>query len=188
MTYENAFEKLVTAACCQDLCWRLYCTTCGNTEIRNGLELIGMNELPEAVDDKCLKVERLFDNRQGQCFGRDTKLACEAVRADLQSFSKLPRLTWLGCLGLTLFRFETPPLLFTEGDEHAYELDQRRAYWKLISASWANQFLDMLNESADKGLLEKLKRCARGEGCLLWKDLTPINMALVALKEQATVQ
>ena len=187
MTYQNAFEKLVTAACSQDLCWRLYCTTCGNTEIRNGLELIGMNELPKTVDNECLNGERLFDNRQGQGFERDTKLACEAVRANLQSFSELPRLTWLGCLGLTLYRFDTPPLLFTQGDEHAFELDQRRTCWKLISASWANQFLDMLGESADKGLLEKLRRCAKGEGCLLWKDLTPINEALAAAKEQAAV-
>jgi hypothetical protein len=147
-----------------------------------------MSELPEIINDKCLQRECLFDNRQGKCFERDTKLACEAVRADLQSFSKLPGLTWLGCLGLTLYRFETPPLLFTEGDEHAYELDQRRAFWKLISASWANQFLHMLGDTADKELLEKLERCARGEGCLLWKDLTPINVALAALKEHAFVQ
>ena len=137
-----------------------------------------MGKLPETVNKKHLPKEHLFDDKQGQCFERDTKLACEAVRADLQSFSKLPRLTWLGCLGLTLYRFETPPLLFTQGDEHAYEFDQRRAYWKLISASWANQFLPMLGDSADKELLEKLERCAVGQGCLLWKDLTPINVVL----------
>ena len=186
----NLFERLVTAACDLNLCWQLYCTTCGNVEIRNGLELIGMGKLPDIVDKKSFPDDQLFDNRQGQCFKQDIKLACEAVRADLQSLSKLPRPTWLGSLGLVLFRFETPPILFTQGDDNERDFDRRRACWSMISSSWAGQFLNMLGDRADETLLNKLNACEGGKSYLRWQDLTPVNEALAKLseKEQTAVQ
>jgi hypothetical protein len=182
MTYENTFEKLVTAACELNLCWKLYCTTCGNSEIRNGLEFIGMGRLPETIDRDSFGNKQLFDNRQGQCFKRDITLACEAVRADLQNLSQLERPTWLGTLGILLYRFNTPPLLFTKGDDNEQDFDRRRACWSMISSSWAGQFLSMLEVSADKTLLKKLQACEKGRSHLTWQDLTPINVALAAVR------
>ena len=191
MTYlTNPFERLVTAACDLNLCWKLYCTTCGNTEIRNGLELIGMNKLPDELDKKCLQNGHLFNNTEGQCFERDIRLAREAVKADLDSLSRLPQLTWLGSLGLTLHRFETPPLIFTAGDDKSFDLDQRRTCWSLISSSWAYQFLNILEDDIEEELLTKLRRCDKGESYLRWQDLTPINVALMKsrVREQLTAQ
>jgi len=163
-------------------------------EIRNGLEFIGMGKLPETVNKRRLQDDYLFNNSEGQCFERDIRLAREAVKADLKSLSELQRLTWLGCLGLTLYRFETPPLIFTLGDDKSFELDRRRTCWSMISSSWANQFLEMLGDNIDKviftDILQKLRRCDRGEIYLHWQDLTPINQALAMMreKEQATIQ
>ena len=111
----NSFERLVTAACDLNLCWHLYCGTCGNHEIRNGLELIGMGKLPDIVDKKSFPDDQLFDNRQGQCFKRDIRLASECAKADLHDLAKLPRPTWLGSLGLVLYRFRMPRVSFWKG-------------------------------------------------------------------------
>ena len=186
----NSFERLVTAACDLNLCWQLYCTTCGNHEIRNGLELIGMGKLPAIADKKSFPDDQLFDNRQGQSFKRDIRLACVAVGADLQGLSKLPRPTWLGSLGLVLYRFKTPPILFTKGDDNELDFDRRRVCWSMISSSWSGQFLNMLEDSVDETLLKKLKACEAGKDYLHWQDLTPINEALAKLseKEQTAVQ
>jgi len=175
----NSFERLVTTACEEGWCWRLYCTTCGNMGFRNGLELIGMGELAPRIERNALEQTILFGDKPAS-FERDIPLACELTRANLTDLSKLSIPDWLGCLGLALYRFETPPMLQITDDEEKAYYNSRFECWRMISSSWASQFLELLGKK-DKQLYELLKQCEKGMSCLRWQEMTPIEEALEAI-------
>ena len=169
----NEFERLVEAACAQRWCWRLYCTTCGNGEFRKGLDLIGEGCLPEIITRETV---RSISIPKDPYYIRNEALTNCCAAANLRSLSKLPMPDWLGYLGLVLHRIQNTPLLFIGNpppiSTHSFE------HLRQISVSWASQFLEMIDESAD--VAELLTQCVSGQECLKWQHLTPIETALIA--------
>ena len=170
----NEFERLVTVANQKRWCWNIGCTTCGNMQIRNSLELIGMGQLPEELDEADLTSITLFRDKAE--YDRDIRLSRELVKTDLQAFSGLLPRNWLGCMGLALLRFERFPI------EPAMQSvkERRKACWLMISSSWAEQFSDLLRNDADPEVVILLQKCKKGQSLMTWQDLTPIEKALAA--------
>ena len=176
--YNNSFERLVTAACEQNFCWNLFCTTCGCMEIRNGLELIGEGLLPEVISRDALINTSVTGGMQA-ALERDNQLAQELAAANLATLSSLPMPDWLGCLGLALYRFEPPPILFAKASGDETDYSTRRDCWQLIGFSWAKQFRSLLGGCADEELKTLLTRCNEGQRSLRWQDLSVIERALL---------
>ena len=146
----NSFDALCFIASQRNSCWKLYCTTCGNTEIRYGFFKIARGIHPNSIDwnikrfpYEALKIRNWSEEME-------STFIKEISEASIDFISKNCTFPdWLGYLGLVLYMFH-------------FDFKKR----ELLSQSWKPQ-LDNLVKKRNPENLESLKQISM----LSWENL-----------------
>jgi hypothetical protein len=165
----NAFDKLVLHGCREKWCWRLYCTTCGNMQFRNGMELIGKGQDPLIEHDASAQSGLLWHDDFSLLADRSLPLGCQIIAANIAEYHRQHRgIDWLGFMGLALWRFEQ---LVSAAPATNYQermhIHNRELILQLISNSWSKQFYSLLAKHAEQrrgsryrgGIQEAMQTC-----------------------------
>ena len=153
----NLFEELCVMASQKNFCWKLYCTTCGNSEIRFGFMKIAQGSLPKLINwEICknsyeeMKIKNWSEEMETNFTEEISKVSIDFISTNC----KFP--DWLGYLGLILYMFH---------------LDFKKR--ELLSQAWKPQ-LDHLVKERNSENLESLKQIS----LLSWENLENYESAL----------
>lgn len=169
------FDRLVLRGCKQKWCWKLYCTTCGSMEFRNGMEVIGMGLDPLADEGASLRNGLRWRDPPEEFAARTLALGCQVATANAREFyDQHDGIDWLGFMGLALWRIENSPAARVTTVANEKHAENCELLLNLISNSWSSQFYSLLTESRDRDqhfgangavseALDCCKRIIRGE-------------------------
>jgi len=135
------FDKLVIHGCKNGWCWKLYCTTCGSMDFRNGMELIGMGQDPLAEPETSRRNGLRWRDNPHEIVARTLLLGCQVAAANVQEYCRQHHgIDWLGFMGLALWRISNTSVPRDTRFEDEREMENRELLLQLISNSWSRQF------------------------------------------------
>lgn len=158
----NSFESLCSLASKEDWCWKLYCTTCGTSDLRYSLMEIGKGKSPDEDGWSVHKNTRLSSSTHAMLtdgFSEDIKEKVLGIclNADISRIARNCKFPdWLGYLGFVL--------------EH---LHTKNTIYNKVSKNWAKQLLNMVPK--DGASYEMLVDTVENDSVLLVKDLEIIE-------------
>ncbi len=168
VTTGRTFEALCVLASRESWCWKIPCTTCGNTDFRFALRELAEGSLSEGwwslrTHRKELHERlKLLEPLRPWPLPVQRALASKIATASLAEIGRQGRFPdWLGLLGLALFQTEEAEC-------------QDRA----LTTPWCSQFLALLPSAAKSD--SPLARILENSGAILtWRNLESVEQGLL---------